>query len=256
MLILLSCAKTMVGTTNVKVPFLTQPIYQKEANDIAMEMSQFTIDDLQAILKINNKLASDNFRRYQNFLSPDNLRIPSLCAYTGIVFKKLNPKDFTSDDFEYAQNHLRLTSFCYGLLRPLDNIVPYRLEGSVKLSNQGGQTLFDYWRNILTDLFIADIKKAGGILCNLASDEMKSLFDWNRVEREVRVITPIFQVWKNDKLSTIVVYTKMMRGEMARYILKNKIEDVESLLNFEAEGFRYDGASSDEKALLFTLGNK
>lgn len=244
----------MIGTSKVKVPFVSQPVYQAQANEIALQMSQYSVEDLEAKLNINNKLAIDNFKRYQNFLSPDNHSIASVCAYTGIVFKKLNPKEFTVADFEYAQDHLRLTSFCYGLLRPLDGIVPYRLEGNVKLPNMGEQTLFAYWRNLLTDAFIADIKKAGGVLCNLASDEMKGLFDWSRVEHEVEVVTPTFQVWKNDKLSTIVVYTKMMRGEMARYILKNKIADLESLYNFEADGFRYEPEGSDRKNLLFTLG--
>lgn len=101
------------------------------------------------------------------------------------VFKRLNTKDFSKDDFEYAQEHLRLTSFCYGLLRPLDTIRSYRLEGDVVLPELGNQTMFSYWQSRLTDVFIEDIKKAGGVLCNLASDEMKGLFDWKRVEKEV-----------------------------------------------------------------------
>ena len=82
------------------------------------------------------------------------------------------------------------------------------------LPELGNQTMFSYWRSRLTDTFIQDIKQAGGILCNLASDEMKSLFDWKRVEKEVHVVTPEFHVWKNGKLATVVIYTKMSRGEI------------------------------------------
>ena len=122
-----------------------------------------------------------------------------------------------------------MTSFCYGLLRPLDVIRSYRLEGDVVLPEPGNQTMFSYWKSCLTDVFIEDIKKAGGILCNLASDEMKSLFDWKRVEREVRVVTPEFQVWKNGKLASIVIYikkdsnlTNLFRMKRSLYLLTVK----------------------------------
>ena len=99
-------------------------------------------------------------------------------------------------------------------------------------------------------------KIAGGILCNLASDEMKSLFDWKRVEREVRVVTPEFQVWKNGKLASIVIYIKMSRGEMTRFILKNRIENPEDLKSFSWEGFEFNESLSDEKKFVFTNGKE
>ena len=108
----------------------------------------------------------------------------------------------------------------------------------------------------LTDVFIEDIKKAGGILCNLASDEMKSLFDWKRVEKEVHVITPEFQVWKNGKLASIVIYIKMSRGEMTRFILKNRIENPEDLKSFSWEGFEFNESLSNEKKFVFTNGKE
>ena len=160
------------------------------------------------------------------------------------------------DEFEYAQEHLRLTSFCYGLLRPLDVIRSYRLEGDVVLPEPGNQTMFSYWQSRLTDVFIEDIKKAGGILCNLASDEIKSLFDWKRVEKEVHVITPEFQVWKNGKLASIVIYIKMSRGEMTRFILKNRIENPEDLKSFSWEGFEFNESLSNEKKFVFTNGKE
>ena len=91
-------------------------------------------------------------------------------------------------------------------------------------------------------------------MCNLASDEMKSLFDWKRVEKEVRVVTPEFHVWKNGKLATIVVYTKMSRGEMTRFILKNKAGNPDDLKGFSWEGFEFDESLSDERKFVFTNG--
>jgi len=246
----------MSETSKVKVPLNTVPRFQKEASGIALQMSQFSVDELERLLRVNSKIAVENYKRYQTFHGEGTPELPALLAYTGIVFKRLNAKDFSKDDFEYAQEHLRLTSFCYGLLRPLDAIRSYRLEGDVVLPELGSQTVFSYWQSRLTDVFIKDIKKAGGILCNLASDEMKGLFNWKRVEKEVRVITPEFQVWKNGKLASIVIYIKMSRGEMTRFILKNKIENPEELKSFSWEGFEFNASLSDEKKFVFTNGRE
>lgn len=254
MLILLSCAKTMSDVSRLKTPVTSLPRFSKEAAEIALQMSQFTVEELERLLRVNPKIAVENYRRYQDFYSEDTRQLPAMLAYTGIVYKRLNPKDFTKDDFLYAQDHLRLTSFCYGLLRPLDLIRLYRLEGDVKLREPGDQSLFDYWKPRLTSLFIEEIKKNGGVLCNLASDEMRGLFDWKRVEKEVRIITPEFHVWKNGKWGTIVVYTKMCRGEMTRLILKNRIEDPEELKSFTWEGFEFNAGLSDDHKLVFVNG--
>lgn len=254
MLLLLSCAKTMADVSKVSPPFISVPCYRKEAAEIALQMSQFSVEELECLLHINAKIAVANYRRYQAFHADATQQLPALLAYTGIVFKRLNPSDFTEEEFRYAQEHLRLTSFCYGLLRPMDAICPYRLEGDVQLPEWGNQTLFSYWQSRLTDSFLKEVKANGGVLCYLASDEMRGLFDWKRVEKEVKVITPEFRVWKNGKLSTIVVYTKMSRGEMTRFILKNRIENPEELKHFTWEGFEFNESLSNTSKYVFTNG--
>ena len=221
MLILLSCAKTMSDVSKVKVPFITLPRFQKEASEVALRMSQFSVEELERLLRVNSKIAVENYKRYQAF---------------------------------HAEDTLNITSFLYGLLRPLDAIRPYRLEGDVKLPEQGDQTMFSYWQSRLTDEFLEEIKAHGGILCNLASDEMRGLFDWKRIEKEVTVITPEFHVWKNGKLATVVVYTKMSRGEMTRFILKNRIESPQDFKSFQWEGFEFNERLSDDRKLIFTNG--
>lgn len=253
MMIYISCAKTMAAQSKVQVPFTSTPVFENEAQQHAMDMAQFTAEELGRILRINPKLAAENYLRYHDFLSTDNTAVPAILSYTGIVFKRINPKDFTADDFAYAQQHLFITSFLYGLLRPLDKIKNYRMEGDVRLPERGNVTMFDYWKPVLTDYFINEIKKQEGILVNLASDEMKDLFDWKRVCKEVKVINPEFMVRKNGKLKTVVIYAKMCRGEMTRFILKNRIEDTESLKSFEWEGFSFDAAESNVNRWVFTL---
>lgn len=254
MMIYISCAKTMTAQSKLQVPFTTQPYFIDEARQNVMDISQFSMEELGRLLKINSKLAAENYFRYHNFFSSEDKGLPAILSYTGMVFKRLAVKDFSDDDFRYAQEHLLITSFLYGLLRPLDVIKNYRLEGDVRLPERGNISMFDYWKPVLTDFFIAEIKKQGGVLINLASNEMKDLFDWKRVCREVRVITPDFQVYKNGKLSTVVIYAKMCRGEMTRFILKNRIENPEQIKSFEWEGFCYNENESSGDHFVFTMG--
>lgn len=253
MLTFISCAKTMASRSTIAVPRTTTPEFEAHAVQNAMEMSQYSSAELEKLLRVNAKIAAENRLRFHDFFSADNRSMPAICAYTGAVFKRIFPKDFTSDDFCYAQDHLRITSFLYGLLRPLDGIKPYRMEGDVRLPERGGASMFDYWKPVLTDYFINEIKSHGGVLLNLASGEMKDLFDWKRIEAEVRVITPDFQVCKDGKLKTIVIYAKMCRGEMVRYVIKNRIENPDDLKNFTWEGFALDETQSKGNHLQFTL---
>ena len=174
-----------------------------------------------------------------------------MLAYTGVVFKNINPKDFSEDDFLYADEHLRIASICYGLLRPLDLIKPYRMEYEVKLPELGEGNMYNYWRPRQTELLIDEVKKNGNILMNLASQEIQGAYNWKEVEKAVRIITPEFKVWKNGKIQTIVIYTKMARGQMTRYILKNRITDPEALKDFSWEGFTYNESLSDGDNWVF-----
>lgn len=253
MLTFISCAKTMATRCTLSVPQVTVPCFEAEALQSALELSQYSASELENLLRVNPKIAAENRLRFHDFCSDHNRPMPAIGAYTGAVFKRIAPRDFTAGDFDFAQQHLRITSFLYGLLRPLDGIRPYRLEGDVCLPEKGGLSMFDYWKPLLTDLFIDDIKQQGGVLVNLASGEMKGLFDWKRVEREVRVVTPDFQVWKGGQLKTVVIYAKMCRGEMVRYIVRNRIDHPDALRAFEWEGFRLDEAHSTADHLLFTL---
>lgn len=253
MLIFISCAKTMATCTTAQTPELTIPQFQAEALQNALDMGTYSAADLARVLRVNPKIAAENYLRYQDFCSETAEILPAICAYTGAVFKRILPQEFSADDFYFAQTHVRIISFLYGLLRPLDGIKPYRLEGDVRLPGKGGITQFEYWKPLLTDLFIAEIKEQGGVLVNLASQEMKGLFDWTRVEQEVRVVTPDFQVWKNGRLTTVVMYAKMCRGEMVRFIIKNRIRSSEDLKAFAWEGFTWNADRSTENHWLFSL---
>lgn len=253
MQLLLSCAKTMTERSSVPTPRTTRPAYRSEAAELAAGLATLPTDELARLLRVNRRIAAENRLRYGRFHGDDDAAIPALTAYTGIVFKRIDPASFTDADFEYAQRHLNITSFLYGLLRPLDAIRPYRLEGNAVLPGHDEETVFAYWHERLTDALLDKIRRDDGILVNLASGEMKRLFDWRRICREVRVITPEFRIREGDRLKTIVIYTKMCRGEMTRHILKNRITDPEALQAFEWEGFRFDPSLSRGDNWTFTM---
>lgn len=255
MLSFISCAKTMTATTKVKTAAATTiPPFRKEAERHALELGSLSSDELGRLLHVNPKLAAENVLRYHDFFSETNRALPAILSYTGMVFKRINAADFSVEDFCYAQKHVLITSFLYGLLRPMDVIKNYRLEGNVKLGSSGGETMFNYWKPILTDFFIESIKQQGGVLVNLASEEMKNLVDWKRVSNDVRVVTPEFYTIKNGKLAAVTVYAKMCRGEMIRFIIKNRIDNPEMLKVFEWEGFTFDSSRSSESDFFFILG--
>lgn len=251
MQLLLSCAKTMGGSASAARLPSTEPAFGNEAAELALRMARLTTDELARLLRVNRRIAAENRLRYARFHS--EAPVPALLAYTGIVFKHIGPEGFSPDDFAYAQRHLNITSFLYGLLRPLDAIRPYRLEGDAVLPDLDDRTLFDFWRERLTALLLERVRADDGVLVNLASAEMKRLFDWERIRREVRVLTPEFRIREGDRLKTVVVYTKMCRGEMTRHILRNRIAAPEALKAFGWEGFRFDPAHSRDDTYTYTL---
>lgn len=251
MLVLLSPAKTMTGTSKIIAPQATVPVFQAAANEIALHMAQFSIHDLETRLRLSPKLALEAYQRFQDFHAVDSAPLQAILAYTGVVFKHIQPKDFSESDFLFAQDHVRFVSICYGLLRPLDGIKPYRMEYDIKLPELGEGNMYAYWKERQTDHLIDEVQKAGGVLFNLASLDVQPAFDWKKVESAVRVITPEFKVVKNGKALTVVIYAKMARGQMTRYIIKNKITDPEELKSFSWEGFHYVDSESDSNHWTF-----
>ena len=249
MQILIGCAKIMTGCAPSDISFATEPTFQSQANDNAMQMLNYSVEELCEMLHINRDMALENWKRFRSF-HDNSIRQPAAFCYDGMVYQRLAPETLSDSELQYANDHLMISSFLYGILRPLDMINKYRLEGNVILSNHNSKSMFDFWKPILTDWFINKIKADDGILIYLASDEMRNLFDWKRVKSEVKVITPTFKVDKNGKLKTIVIYTKMCRGAMARYIIKNRITNIDALKSFEYEGFSIDDSNEEWNYIL------
>ncbi|MDE6238824.1 MAG: YaaA family protein [Muribaculaceae bacterium] len=251
MQIIIAPAKLMIENP-ADCPLLgnNTPMFQSDADHIAAAMCDYNVDQLADMLHINKELAIAAHRRYNDFFDPETRRA-AVSRYDGIVFKKIEAESLTPDQLGFADSHLNICSFLYGLLRPLDAINPYRLEGNVVLPAIGNISIFDYWKPRLTDELIRRVKDDDGILVNLASNEMQKLFDWKRVKKELSVISPSFKVETLGILRTITVYSKICRGAMTRYIIQNKITDPDELEGFDHIGFTFEGGT--ETAPIFAV---
>lgn len=238
MQILLACAKDMTTRPELSPALSTQPMFLEEAGRHALQLAAFTEAELGKALKCNARLAILNKLRYLSFFDSDRSGAAVL-SYNGMAYRHLRAWEFTEADFAYANSHLWICSFLYGLLRPMDRIQNYRLEGTVKLPDNDDRSMFDFWKPLLTDVLIDSVKQDDGCLVHLATDEMTRLFDWKRVKREVKVVEPQFYVRDGEKLKTIVVYAKMCRGAMTRYIIQNRLTTIEELTAFSYEEFNY-----------------
>lgn len=241
----------MSSVSKIKLSEYTTPAFKKEASEIALQMTQYSSNELRDKFKLSPKLALETWLRFQNFHTEENSSLQTILAYTGVVFRNLKVQDFSTDDFLYAQEHIRIVSILYGLLRPLDMIKPYRMEYSIKLPELENENLYTFWQNKQTQLLEKTILSQDGILINLASMDIQPAFNWKQLQRSVHIITPEFKISKNGKLTTVVIYAKMARGQMSRFIIKNKITDPEELKTFEWEGFRYNPSLSTKDNWIF-----
>ena len=203
MQILLSPAKQMQSVAAETSPSQSIPRFQSEALDIATQLSRRSGEELAALLHTTPRIAARAALDYAALLAHPTTA-PAVLTYAGMAYRHLRAETFDAAEMDYAQEHLWITSFLYGLNRPLDGIASYRLEGSAP-----------------------------------APDGEQSLFDWARVTREVRVVAPEFRVMKGEQLKTVVVYVKMMRGAMVRQALTRRLSAPEALLDFEYEGFAH-----------------
>ena len=243
MQILLANAKIMYDRAD-REP-LSTPLFQSVADRLAAEMAQMDVDELARQLDCSRKLAAENWKRYQEFSCADTM--PAMLAYNGQAYKHLKANTLSSDAMEFAQEHVWITCFLYGLLRPMDAIVPYRMEHCVTLEATHDKPVSQFWKDKLTDVLIESVKADDGILLPPSTEEYAHLFDWRRVTEEVNVVHPLFYVRQADgSLRMQAVWAKACRGAMVRFILQNRITNPEELRAFSYEGFEYSPHHGEE----------
>lgn len=247
MIILISPAKTMNRREQGERDFYSsQPRFLEHSNHIVSLMVQYSAAELSEIFKISAPIAQQLRSRFVAMLETSEDTLPSIESYDGVVYKHFK-REFSKAQCQYLQQHLRISSLLYGLLRPFDQIKPYRMEGFVRLAGSD-KRVDHFWRDHQTQTLIDDVKQQGGVLLYLASKEEQNSFHWKQVKKSVRVIEVLFLQSKGDKLRQVVIYTKMARGEMLSYMIDNSIEELEELKAFEWGGYQYNPElSTDDK---------
>lgn len=236
MQILLANAKIMNDWADAS-PAST-PLFQSIADTLAAEMARMDEGELARQLGCSPKLAAENRKRYQHF--PFAEKLPAILAYNGQAYKHLQAHTLSPESLAFAQQHLWITCFLYGLLRPLDGIAPYRMEQRVTLEATNDKTIHNFWKDKLTDVLIRSVKADDGILIHLSTAEYENLFDWKRVCSELTVVHPLFYVPEKDgRLKVQAVWAKSCRGAMVRYILTHRLSRPEQLEAFAYEGFAH-----------------
>ncbi len=253
MIIVISPAKTLdfeaPGTTRK----FTQPEFLLNSTELVEEARQMSPDDIRALMGVSENIAELNHRRFMNWATPfalDNAK-QAIFAFKGDVYTGLDADTLSTKELNYAQKHLRILSGLYGLLRPLDLMQAYRLEMGLKFANSGGSNLYQFWGDQISEGLNAQLKKLKQeVLVNLASNEYFKAVKAKSLNAEV--ITPIFKDLKSGKYKVISFYAKRARGEMARFIIENEVQDPAGLRKFKGSGYKYNKAESTARELVFT----
>ncbi len=237
MKLIISPAKTLDFETPAHTKQKSEPLFAKETKALITNLKKLKTKDIKNLMDLSDKLAVLNFQRFQDFGKQPKKQ--AILAYRGDVYTGLATDDFTDTDFKFAQEHLRIITGLYGLLRPLDLIEPYRLEMGTKLKTAKARDLYQFWGDKLT-------KELGDeLIINLASNE------YSNAVKPKDMITVNFYETKNGKPRMIGLLAKKARGMMARYIIKNKITTPEKIKKFDYVGYEFDKKTSNENTYNF-----
>lgn len=253
MLIVISPAKTLDFESPLPTEKFTQAELLDEAQSLIYTMRNYSPEDIAQLMSVSEKIATLNFDRFGDWslpFTPDNAR-QALLAFKGDVYEGIDAYQFSEQDLDFAQDHLRMLSGLYGLLKPLDLIQAYRLEMGTKVKNDRGSNLYQFWGDRITEKLNDALAAQGDdVLVNLASNEyFKSV---NKKVLKARILTPAFKDWKNGQYKMISFFAKRARGMMSRYIIENRLTDPQDLKSFDVAGYAFDSSMSGEDDWVFT----
>ena len=252
MIIVISPAKALDYETPPNTAQFTQPAFLDHAAELIDILRQRSPAQVAALMSLSDPLASLNVARYEQWsppFTPDNAK-QAVLAFNGDVYAGLDAPSLSEDELAWAQDHLRILSGLYGVLRPLDLMQPYRLEMGTKLANSRGKNLYEFWdERISAWLNEALAAQGDDVLLNLASNEYFSAV--KRKALHARVINTEFKDLKNGQYKIISFYAKKARGLMARYVIKERLQDPAGLKDFNAQGYRFSSEHSKADSLVF-----
>ena len=253
MITLLSPSKKLNFEPQNMIDNYTQCEFIKSAEILANKAKNFTESDLKELMDISDKLAQLNRERFDRWSLPFNSSNAkqAILAFDGGVYSGLQANTFSNKDFSFAQDHLRILSGLYGILKPLDLIQPYRLEMGVSFQNPRGKNLYDFWKQSITDNLNSILEQyPSPVIVNCASIEYFSAIDLSKLKGSILSI--VFKEYRNGELKFISFNAKKARGLMTQYIIKNKIDNHTDIKDFNYEDYKLDSKLSEDSTFVFT----
>src|SRR5690554_789822 len=252
MLMVISPAKTLDYETAPVTARHTLPRYLDHSLELIKVLRDKSPQEIGKLMSISDKLAALNVARYgswsEEFTTANSKQ--ALLAFKGDVYTGLHAEDFSEEDFDFAQQHLRMLSGLYGVLRPLDLMQPYRLEMGTKLATQFGNNLYEFWGNEITEMLNHDLAAIDSEwLVNLASQEYFSSVRPDKLH--AKIITPVFKDEKNGQYKVISFWAKKARGMMARFVMNERPQSIADLRQFNSGGYRFNADESTATELVF-----
>ena len=252
MLMVISPAKPLDYEPPPATARFTQPQYLDHSQELIEQLRELSPQQIGELMHLSFKLSGLNAARFGSWtpaFTPANAK-QALLAFKGDVYTGLNAVDFSEADFDYAQSHLRMLSGLYGLLRPLDLMMPYRLEMGTKLANARGKDLYAFWGTHISEWLNQALAEQGDdVLLNLASNEYFSAVKKSALN--ARIINTEFKDLKNGQHKIISFYAKKARGMMSRFVIKERIDNPEHLKQFDEQGYRFSAEQSKPDLLVF-----
>lgn len=244
MRIIISPAKKMNVEDDSLQP-LGLPVFLDEAREIMDWIKSLSLLEAQKLWGCNSRLAEQNYRRFQNMDLKKRLT-PAIMSYEGIQYQYMAPAVFEDKMLAYVQEHLRILSGFYGVLKPMDGVTPYRLEMQAKTNINGISGLYCYWGRRLYE----EVLPQSRIVINLASKEYSKCIE-NYLQPGDCLITCVFGEMSGDRVIQKGTYAKMARGEMVRFMAENQIDNPERLKEFQGLDYRYSPDLSGERNYVF-----
>lgn len=244
MRIIISPAKKM-NVDDDSLEFVDSPVFLKESNYLKEWMQELSFEEAKALWGCNEKLAEKNYNNLMN-MNLETRLTPAILAYEGIQYQYMAPSVFENKMFSYVQNNLRILSGFYGVLKPMDGVVPYRLEMQAKTNIDGVKGLYDFWGSRLYEEVIDDTH----IIVNLASKEYSKCIE-KYLKPKDQYITCVFGEIFNGKVVQKGTYAKMARGEMVRFMAENNISEIEDIKEFDRLGYKYNIEQSTDVQYVF-----
>lgn len=253
MIIVVSPAKTLdFKEKNSNLP-MSEPRFLEKSQEIINEIKNYSSYELEKLMKISTKLATLNEERFGKWTPSLDTAKQALLAFKGDVYMGMDVGSFSDSNLFYANDHLRILSGLYGVLRPFDGIKEYRLEMGTKLKVNDSKDLYGFWKNELVECLVNDLKNhKNKTIINLASYEYFKSVENIENNPNVNIITPVFKELRGDEYKIIAFNAKKARGMMSRYIIQNEIEDIEELKKFNVDNYVFNPEMSTEKELVFT----